>query len=389
MKRLTPGSRFAALIATAMLIFSSCQDNTVLEEMDPATEAVLETEHPVVQKLLEFGFKAEDILSIEGYFLVEGDMLFSKDIQEWPFEAGAQKGVNEEQYRTSNLVTTANQVIRVNLYNVKTTDNDNWYNAALLAMQDWTNVTNCRIQFQEDGGYEDITVRFDNGSLPANVIAAAGFPSAGKPYLEVLINPDFYSNMNVSESTKRYNMVHELGHCIGFRHSNYASRGESAGTVGAVQVPGTPASDGGSVMNGGTALYSWAGFSSYDQIAVRNLYPEPSCPSQAVSSYYNDWLTYPNGGQELIENDTYTIRWNTARFTGSQVKLELLSYGDLYMNNWNGTSLSTTVPNTGSYSWAVGPIKHDNRSSFQIRISDPGNCSRWDVSDSYFRLERD
>ncbi|MGB3182118.1 MAG: M57 family metalloprotease [Cyclobacteriaceae bacterium] len=389
MKKLKPGRLTTALMATVILGLSSCQESTVVEELDTQSEASLKLEHPVVAKLLEFGFKAEDIVEIEGYFLVEGDMLFSKEIEEWPFKSDTRKGAENEQYRTYNLVSAENQVIRVNPYSVKTTDQDNWYDATLQAMQDWTNISNCRIQFQQDGGYEDINIRFDNGSLPNNVIAAAGFPSAGKPYVEVLINPDFYSNLNVSESSKRYNMAHELGHCIGFRHSNYASRGETAGTVGAIQVPGTPTSDGSSVMNGGTALNSWAGFSSYDQIGVRNLYPEPSCPTQTVSSYYNDWLTYPNGGEELVENSTYTIRWNTAKFTGSQIKLELLSFGDLYMNSWYGTQLSTTVPNTGSYSWAVGPIKHDNKENFQIRISDPNNCSRWDVSNSYFRLERD
>ena len=44
-------------------------------------------------------------------------------------------------------------------------------------------------------------------------------------------------------------MAHELGHCIGFRHTDYMNRSyscggsavnEGASTVGAVHIPGTP-----------------------------------------------------------------------------------------------------------------------------------------------------
>jgi hypothetical protein len=44
-------------------------------------------------------------------------------------------------------------------------------------------------------------------------------------------------------------MAHEIGHCIGFRHTDYMDRSyscggsatnEGASTVGAIQIPGTP-----------------------------------------------------------------------------------------------------------------------------------------------------
>src|SRR5207237_3379411 len=48
-------------------------------------------------------------------------------------------------------------------------------------------------------------------------------------------------------------MAHEMGHCIGFRHTDYKRRsscgpgaGESAGSIGAVHIDGTPTNVSGS-----------------------------------------------------------------------------------------------------------------------------------------------
>lgn len=66
-------------------------------------------------------------------------------------------------------------------------------------------------------------------------------------------------------------MVHELGHCIGFRHTNWLSRGEAE--MNAIHITGTPlGQDPNSVMNGGTASYTWNGFSNYDIKAAQYLY---------------------------------------------------------------------------------------------------------------------
>jgi hypothetical protein len=73
-------------------------------------------------------------------------------------------------------------------------------------------------------------------------------------------------------------MVHELGHCIGFRHTNWLSRGEpkdnDPASGDAVTIPGTPGEDPNSVMNGGTAFTTWNGFSHYDINAAIAMYTE-------------------------------------------------------------------------------------------------------------------
>ena len=80
---------------------------------------------------------------------------------------------------------------------------------------------------------------------------------------------------------KKYNMAHELGHNIGFRHTNWQARGESA----AATIPHT-GTETTSVMNGNTATFSWtpsAHFSPGDKKAAVVLYPQTLGNSSLIS----------------------------------------------------------------------------------------------------------
>jgi hypothetical protein len=229
----------------------------------------------VVRKLLAMGFKHEAIQDISSHYLVEGDILFSKDIEDYKVPKNAQ-------YRTNYLVDDQYVVIKVGVDpSIPFSGVDDWRSEIYQALQDWSNIIDCKIFFVSYNDNPDILIRASNvtDNLPNNVIAAAGFPFLnGKPYSEIIINLNFSNNKTVSTGSKRYNMVHELGHCIGFRHTNWQIRGESSGSVGAVWVPGTPTgSDASSVMNAGTANNTWNGFSPYDMSAVKYLYPEDNC----------------------------------------------------------------------------------------------------------------
>jgi hypothetical protein len=115
----------------------------------------------------------------------------------------------------------------------------------------------------------------------SSYLASAGFPSdAGNPYTQVLVNRSYldywYSKTTISILT------HEIGHCIGFRHTDYMNRAyscggsavnEGASTVGAKLIPGTPAgADPNSFMLACIGNGVNRPFNSNDKIAMNWLY---------------------------------------------------------------------------------------------------------------------
>ena len=106
---------------------------------------------------------------------------------------------------------------------------------------------------------------------------SAGFPSGGNPYKWVQISPGTNSySTNVNEHV----IGHEIGHCIGMRHTDYFSRAscgqnsnEGSAGVGAVHIPGTPTGiDWNSLMLACFNSSEDGEFGYYDRVALQYLY---------------------------------------------------------------------------------------------------------------------
>ena len=77
---------------------------------------------------------------------------------------------------------------------------------------------------------------------------AAGFPSRkGDPAKSFGINTVWFDLLNPSQAEVAGTMAHEIGHCIGFRHTDYQTRSscgqnvnEGSAGVGAIHINGTP-----------------------------------------------------------------------------------------------------------------------------------------------------
>ncbi len=181
------------------------------------------------------------------------------------------------QYRTNNLVdTSAVQVICVN------PTGSFAGNATLSAGLDAAianyNARALQFTMQRGGGGCDanITANMDNSGG-----GVAGFPSGGQPY----------SSITIGQTVGTYGLAvathviqHELGHCIGFRHTDYFDRSiscggfpsnEGDGGVGAVHIPGTPTTNvnaNTSVMNSCFSGSSNGIWTSSDEVALEVLY---------------------------------------------------------------------------------------------------------------------
>jgi hypothetical protein len=181
-----------------------------------------------------------------------------------------------EQYRTTNLVSSS--VTKICVIPTSQFNGYSTLSAGLdLAIENYNsqNLSFTMVRGSAADCSATISARTTSGTG-----GSAGFPSGGKPYGTINIGTGLQSySVDVSEHV----ITHELGHCIGFRHSDYYNRAISCGGsasnegdagVGAVLIPGTPSTavSGGSVMNACFSSSSTGTWTSSDITALDYLY---------------------------------------------------------------------------------------------------------------------
>ncbi|HEU0112225.1 MAG TPA: M57 family metalloprotease [Flavisolibacter sp.] len=219
--------------ALAVFLLTACkkQDQTI-EEKEITTE--------VLSRIAALGFGTSSVEIHEDGYMVEGDIILTEEYLNSRPDYQLLRVGDEEQYRTTNLVTGLPRVIKVSL----STKLPSSYIAALDECLGRYNALNLGLTFQRVSSGANINIINGNG----NYLASAGFPtSSGQPYSQVKLNARAMGNQ--PQSTVATIIAHELGHCIGFRHTDYMDRSyscggaktnEGASTVGAIHIPGTP-----------------------------------------------------------------------------------------------------------------------------------------------------
>lgn len=222
-----------ALVVVALL--TGCQKEESLVVNNQVSKEAL-------SKIHHLGFSTTNVQQIENGYLVEGDIFLSeKELNAVPDRQLLRVGT-EEQYHTYNLVSRLPRVITISISNRLPSS----YIASLDEAIARYNAEGLLITFKRVSSGADISLVRGSGSY----LASAGFPTAaGDPHNLIKVNSN-YIGKSPNQSYLASILAHEIGHCIGMRHTDYMDRSyscggqtanEGASTVGAIQVPGTPA----------------------------------------------------------------------------------------------------------------------------------------------------
>ena len=278
MRKLIYAGSAAALITLAIL---SCKKSAT----NSADSALLTDDEKAL--IASAGFNnlwAER--SSDGGYLIEGDIFLNKaQLEEM---AGATPTHNfivgdEEHYRTFNVVNTSGGIRDISIR--LGSGFPSYYSTALDNVIARYNSYGLNITFSRVTSGGNIVISGANlGTSGGGCILgrASGFPdSNGNPSPGFTLSTSSCATTYINNADKADEvMAHEIGHCIGFRHTDYKRRnscgpgpGESAGSIGAVWIPGTPTNVSGSYDSWMMACTNGKpNFNADDVIALKYVY---------------------------------------------------------------------------------------------------------------------
>jgi hypothetical protein len=272
--------RQASLLACLLVaIAAGCADGG--RPLEPRSDPRLR------DRVVELGFRPDMIVDNGSTFLVEGDIEISKHdlaaggvpvghgVRGRPILGGA-----SYQYIGDRTVLHAEypeRVLNVYISSLIRNSHPEWARAVRAAMGDWNGLGGFNLRFVEVTSESAANILVTSYTYDVDEVAKSAWPSGGSPGAYVKINLGYRRGLGTGGQpvyfSKIFHMVHELGHTIGFRHTNYLPLREYAGdSIGAHLIPNTGLLDSLSVMNGGASRRTWSGFSNGDRIAARAVY---------------------------------------------------------------------------------------------------------------------
>lgn len=246
----SPLALLAIVVSLFLLSCSKTNDVPAVEQPDEQVESL-------ISYLEGKGFERSKIVLNGDNFVIDGDILISRaDLEE---RVAKETGPSAEHWRGPYIVSnTYNSNIRIY---IEPGVPAAWVTAVQGAIANWNAITNTRLGMSIVSSASSADCRIFMGFESANWIARAYLPaSSGRPGVSAEINSNYNS---LATSQKLFAITHELGHTIGFYHTN-----QNQG----IFITGTPTTDANSVMN--SFVLPWAGFTSGDITATRILYPQ-------------------------------------------------------------------------------------------------------------------
>ncbi len=303
----------------------------------------------IISNLVEAGFPADDIMVHEGAVYVGLDSHVTLEASRELLQPGKESA---EQYRTTNLVSSS--VTKICVVPTSQFNSYSTLSAGLdLAIENYNsqNLSFTMVRGSAPDCSATISAKTANSTG-----GSAGFPTGGKPYGTINIGVGL---QNYSDDVNEHVITHELGHCIGFRHSDYYNRAISCGSggdegdagVGAIHIPGTPttATVGGSIMNSCFSSTETGEWTSSDVTALDSLYSSggavASCSSYDFTSYRGQNGTRITCSCEAVSGGSV---WGTDLYTDdSNVCAAAVHAGAIPATG--GTVVVTIQPGQSSY----------------------------------------
>ncbi|KIO76661.1 hypothetical protein TH53_14025 [Pedobacter lusitanus] len=248
--------------------------------------------------MVKAGLSPVGAVKRNGGYLIEGDIFLTQEdlTAQQNYINELKTGLKTEQYRSTNIVTGLPKVINVKVdagesqtvFTDATTEAVKRYND--LGLQLTFKLLDAQSTATADiviNG-EDLGTITQGGKVYDVLGQSAGFPKNGKPATPIKLSNTYYNKDYKENALLATVIAHEIGHAIGFRHTDYANRNyscdkdaydngdvwaEKKGLDGAVLIPGTPKGADPDSWMLACAGSSSRPFTANDIIALKALYP--------------------------------------------------------------------------------------------------------------------